>query len=235
MPNMYTRGILFGKMVVELGDTCTVKNGRHGLSCDLEFKTKVSLFRVFAFAPDTLVRASFLARTTRSLDASATRAVTLAKSRGDGVTSWNSRVAQFVRLHLSHVFPNGTDVPTFLRRPLFFHSMVTNASCLTSSRTGRASHPSTSYQRTNKNRTNLDGMSCPSLVRSPREPTLTHPPVDCGTNSRRPSKPRTWKRRHVQRRPSRTLNVTSAVDVTKRERFLCLDILNSETGGGALS
>ena len=46
MPNMYTRGILFGKMVVELGDTCTVKNGRHGLSCDLEFKTKVSLFRV---------------------------------------------------------------------------------------------------------------------------------------------------------------------------------------------
>jgi hypothetical protein len=40
MPNMYARGILFGKMVLELGDTCTVKNERHRLSCDLEFKTK---------------------------------------------------------------------------------------------------------------------------------------------------------------------------------------------------
>ncbi|KAG9310320.1 hypothetical protein JVU11DRAFT_9444 [Chiua virens] len=41
MPNMYARGILFGKMVVELGDTCIVKNETHRLSCDLEFKTKV--------------------------------------------------------------------------------------------------------------------------------------------------------------------------------------------------
>jgi hypothetical protein len=41
MPNMYARGILFGKMVLELGDTCTAKNEKTGLSCDLEFKTKV--------------------------------------------------------------------------------------------------------------------------------------------------------------------------------------------------
>ncbi|KAI0055920.1 Oxysterol-binding protein [Artomyces pyxidatus] len=40
MPNMYARGILFGKMVLELGDTCTARNDRHGLSSDLEFKTK---------------------------------------------------------------------------------------------------------------------------------------------------------------------------------------------------
>ncbi|KAH0838730.1 hypothetical protein J3R83DRAFT_7084 [Lanmaoa asiatica] len=40
MPNMYARGILFGKMVLELGDTCTVRNERRRLSCDLEFKTK---------------------------------------------------------------------------------------------------------------------------------------------------------------------------------------------------
>lgn len=40
MPNMYARGILFGKMVLELGDTCVVKNERHRLTCDLEFKTK---------------------------------------------------------------------------------------------------------------------------------------------------------------------------------------------------
>ncbi|KAL0065682.1 Oxysterol-binding protein OBPa [Marasmius tenuissimus] len=40
MPNMYARGILFGKMVLELGDTCIAKNETHGISCDLEFKTK---------------------------------------------------------------------------------------------------------------------------------------------------------------------------------------------------
>lgn len=41
MPNMYARGILFGKMVLELGDTCVVKNEKNRLFCDLEFKTKV--------------------------------------------------------------------------------------------------------------------------------------------------------------------------------------------------
>jgi len=40
MPNMYARGILFGKMVLELGDTCTVRNGAHNFYADLEFKTK---------------------------------------------------------------------------------------------------------------------------------------------------------------------------------------------------
>lgn len=40
MPNMYARGILFGKMVLELGDTCIAKNEKHGYYCDLEFKTK---------------------------------------------------------------------------------------------------------------------------------------------------------------------------------------------------
>ncbi len=41
MPNMYARGILFGKMVLELGDTCMAKNEKHNLYCDLDFKTKV--------------------------------------------------------------------------------------------------------------------------------------------------------------------------------------------------
>lgn len=44
MPNMYARGILFGKMVLELGDTCIAKNEKHGLYCDLEFKTKVPFY-----------------------------------------------------------------------------------------------------------------------------------------------------------------------------------------------
>jgi oxysterol-binding protein len=40
MPNMYARGILFGKMVVELGDTCTVRNDAQDFQADLEFKTR---------------------------------------------------------------------------------------------------------------------------------------------------------------------------------------------------
>lgn len=40
MPNMYARGILFGKLILELGDTSAVKNVKTGLSCDVEFKTK---------------------------------------------------------------------------------------------------------------------------------------------------------------------------------------------------
>jgi len=41
MPNMYARGILFGKMVIELGDTCTAKCEKLGMTADIEFKTKV--------------------------------------------------------------------------------------------------------------------------------------------------------------------------------------------------
>jgi len=41
MPNMYARGILFGKMVIELGDTCTAKCEKLGVTADIEFRTKV--------------------------------------------------------------------------------------------------------------------------------------------------------------------------------------------------
>ena len=41
MPNMYARGILWGKMVLELGDACTARNERNGLSAELQFTTKV--------------------------------------------------------------------------------------------------------------------------------------------------------------------------------------------------
>lgn len=44
MPNMYARGILFGKMVLELGDTCNAKNEKTGMFSDIEFKTKVNVF-----------------------------------------------------------------------------------------------------------------------------------------------------------------------------------------------
>ena len=39
-PNMYARGILFGKMKYELGDHSFVKCPENGLMADIEFKTK---------------------------------------------------------------------------------------------------------------------------------------------------------------------------------------------------
>ncbi|KAL7418696.1 Oxysterol-binding protein OBPa [Cryptotrichosporon argae] len=40
MPNTYARGILFGKMILELGDISTIKNEKTDYKCDVEFKTK---------------------------------------------------------------------------------------------------------------------------------------------------------------------------------------------------
>ncbi|KAH8924235.1 Oxysterol-binding protein [Atractiella rhizophila] len=39
MPNMYARGLLFGKMVLELGDQSEIRNP-NGMNCMVEFKTK---------------------------------------------------------------------------------------------------------------------------------------------------------------------------------------------------
>lgn len=55
MPNMYARGILFGKMVLELGDTCIAKNEKHGMYCDLEFKTKVRSYLFLGRVPECKV------------------------------------------------------------------------------------------------------------------------------------------------------------------------------------
>ena len=41
MPNVYARGILFGTMIMELGDTSTVRCAATDLICELEFTTKV--------------------------------------------------------------------------------------------------------------------------------------------------------------------------------------------------
>ena len=40
MSNRYARGILFGKMVLELGDIAKVSNHNNGIHCDVDFKTK---------------------------------------------------------------------------------------------------------------------------------------------------------------------------------------------------
>ncbi|KAI8366806.1 uncharacterized protein BYT42DRAFT_587925 [Radiomyces spectabilis] len=39
-PNVYARGILFGKMIMELGDQCMVRCVTSDLVCELDFKTK---------------------------------------------------------------------------------------------------------------------------------------------------------------------------------------------------
>lgn len=39
-PNMYARGILFGKMKYELGDHAFLRSPESGLMADIEFKTK---------------------------------------------------------------------------------------------------------------------------------------------------------------------------------------------------
>ena len=41
MPNMYARGILWGKMFLELGDSCTAKNEQTGHCAEIQFKTMV--------------------------------------------------------------------------------------------------------------------------------------------------------------------------------------------------
>lgn len=40
MPNMYARGILFGKLLLELGDTSTIECAATAMSASVEFKTK---------------------------------------------------------------------------------------------------------------------------------------------------------------------------------------------------
>jgi hypothetical protein len=38
MPNMFARGILFGKMVLELGDNCGARCAAHDLQADIEVR-----------------------------------------------------------------------------------------------------------------------------------------------------------------------------------------------------
>lgn len=41
MPNTYARGILFGKMILELGDVSSIRNDELDYRCDVDFRTKV--------------------------------------------------------------------------------------------------------------------------------------------------------------------------------------------------
>ena len=96
MPNMYARGILFGKMVLELGDICIAKNEKNNLFCDLDFKTKVSTSYLLHACMRSIhardLRGSSLVHTTPSLVEYAKVPPTSVKYREDGVISWTSRV-----------------------------------------------------------------------------------------------------------------------------------------------
>jgi hypothetical protein len=39
-PNIYARGLLFGTMLMELGDQCVMTCSKTGFSCEMEFLTK---------------------------------------------------------------------------------------------------------------------------------------------------------------------------------------------------
>ncbi|KAG1047397.1 hypothetical protein G6F43_010152 [Rhizopus delemar] len=47
MPNVYARGILFGKMILELGDSCMVRCKSSDLVCELDFKTRATNKNLF--------------------------------------------------------------------------------------------------------------------------------------------------------------------------------------------
>lgn len=89
---MYARGILFGKMVLELGDTCVAKNDQTGVRCDVEFKTKVLLIdrnERECFSPH--IRDSSRERTIMYWAESGRTARRLVKSAADGVMLWNTK------------------------------------------------------------------------------------------------------------------------------------------------
>lgn len=56
MPNTYARGILFGKMLLELCDPSVIENTATDFHCDVDFKAKVS----FAGADGLLAQADCL-------------------------------------------------------------------------------------------------------------------------------------------------------------------------------
>jgi hypothetical protein len=41
MPNFYARGVLFGKMYIEIGDQVCVSCPKNDLICEIDFKIKV--------------------------------------------------------------------------------------------------------------------------------------------------------------------------------------------------
>jgi hypothetical protein len=51
MPNMYAHGILFGKMMLKLGDMCYAKNKKLGTNSEMEFKMKVGVLLITALSP----------------------------------------------------------------------------------------------------------------------------------------------------------------------------------------
>lgn len=56
MPNTYARGILFGKMILELGDISSIRNDELEYRCDVDFRTKVSRITDSLQGGETLTR-----------------------------------------------------------------------------------------------------------------------------------------------------------------------------------
>lgn len=95
MPNTYARGILFGKMVLELGDHSTVDNHQTGYSADVDFRTKVS-YR-WPFTELTGLRDGSREATTRSTARSRDRRAPSATSADTGARTSTTRTRQRAR------------------------------------------------------------------------------------------------------------------------------------------
>jgi hypothetical protein len=153
MPNMYARGILFGKMILELGDSCTARNEAQGYSCDLEFKTKVRNLCLRSLRLDSHHQTPGQGFFSGMYNAVTGRVRKHGTDIGEISGRW-SHVMEFKdnRVCPPFLFPAATQRRHSLRQ-------ARNVSCLTCPRTGSRSAPSGSHQRTSKSRTSLAGLN----------------------------------------------------------------------------
>ena len=86
MPNMYARGILWGKMVLELGDSCTARNERNGYTAELQFKTK-----------------GYFSGTYNALAGKIRRSATLSASSSSGSSGSGGEGGGFAKIGRAHV------------------------------------------------------------------------------------------------------------------------------------
>jgi hypothetical protein len=129
MPDMYAGGILFGKMVLELGGKCIAKNDVNGLVCELDFKRKVCTTQLSLISlPHLTTRASSLAHTMHCQERYGMGRMISVMCPDVGVISWTIRVRTQVR----------------------------GECCLMLSRTDRTCRPNGSHQRKNRRPTSQE-------------------------------------------------------------------------------
>jgi hypothetical protein len=200
MPNMYARGILFGQMTLELGDTSIVMSESTGISCTVDFKTKVCPTS-FSFArciTDGPLVGLFLGHIQCSLRQSEEW------HRGRGRDIWPVESPNGVH-QCSSTSALALSVPSCIAKLNDCHFTlcrpVKNAHCLTQKRPGLCQK--SSNQNRSKNQTNHGGG--PPLSSSCPAQTDRHGgQTDYGPSSQKRSRTRTWRQRQMQKPRWRT-------------------------------